>query len=166
MKDKIERLAKGIFEYEQPELLLSEEMLSISVSAGEVFCGKISVCNREMTLMKGVLYSSCELLVLNETQFVGRENEITYTVHAEYAKAGEVYKGSIAIVSECGEVNLPFVVRITPVCCMSSEGEIRDLFQFASLAQSDWEEAKRVFLSDRFERAVLTGRGSRRFTVS
>lgn len=158
MKDKIERLAKGIFEYEQPELLLSEEMLSISVSAGEVFCGKFSVCNREMTLMKGVLYSSCELLVLNETQFVGRENEITYTVHAEYAKAGEVYKGSIAIVSECGEVKLPFVVRITPVCCMSSEGEIRDLFQFASLAQSNWEEAKRIFCSDRFERAVLGDR--------
>lgn len=158
MKDKVERLAKGIFEYEQPELLLSEEMLSISVSAGEVFCGKFSVCNRSMTMMKGVLYSSCELLVLNETKFVGKENEITYTVHAEYAKAGEIYKGSIAIVSECGEIKLPFVLRITPVCCMSSVGEIRDLFQFASLAQSDWYEARRIFLSQRFEKAVLGDR--------
>ncbi|MCH5273712.1 MAG: hypothetical protein J1E35_08560 [Lachnospiraceae bacterium] len=158
MKDKVERLAKGVFEYEQPELLLSEEMLSISVSAGETFCGKISVYNREMTIMKGVLYSSCELLVLNETKFVGIENEVTYTVHAEYAKAGEIYKGNITIVSECGEVKLPFVIRITPVSCMSSVGEIRDLFQFASLAQSDWYEARKVFLSDRFEKAVLGDR--------
>ncbi len=158
MKDKVERLAKGIFEYEQPELLLSEEMLSISISAGESFCGKFSVYNRDMTVMKGVLYSSCELLVLNETQFIGAENEITYTVHAEYARAGEVYKGDITVVSECGEIRLPFVVRITPVCCMSSEGEIRDLFQFAGLAQSDWYEARKIFLSDRFERTVLADR--------
>lgn len=158
MKDKVEKLAKGIFEYEQPELLLSEEMLSIDVSAGESFCGNFSVYNREKTIMKGVLYSSSELLVLHETQFVGTENDITYTVHAEYAKPGEVHKGEITIVSECGEITLPFVLRITPICCLSSEGEIRDLFQFAGLAQSDWYEARNIFLSDRFEKTVLADR--------
>ncbi|MBQ9766964.1 MAG: hypothetical protein IJW37_02535 [Lachnospiraceae bacterium] len=158
MKDKVERLAKGIFEYEQPELLLSEEMLSVSVAAGESFCGKFSVYNREMTVMKGVLYSSSELLVLQETQFIGAENEINYTVHGEYATAGEQHKGEITIVSECGEIRLPFLIRITPLSCESSEGEIRDLFQFASLAQSDWFEAKRLFAQDRFEKTVLADR--------
>ena len=45
VKDKVERIAKGIFEYELPKLLLSEETLSISVCAGETFCGKFSVYN-------------------------------------------------------------------------------------------------------------------------
>ena len=111
MKDKVERLAKGIFEYEQPEILLSEETLSVEVSAGEVFCGVFSVCNREMTMMKGVLYSSDEVLVLNEHQFVGTENEIGYTVNATFLTAGEVRRGNITVVSELGEVLLPFTVK-------------------------------------------------------
>ena len=158
MKDKIERLAKGVFEYEQPEILLSEETLSVEVSAGEVFCGVFSVCNREMTMMKGVLYSSDEVLVLNEHQFVGTENEIGYTVNATFLTAGEVRRGNITVVSELGEVLLPFTVKVVPVSCMSSDGEIRDLFQFAGLAQSDWYEAKKLFLDERFAATVLGDR--------
>lgn len=158
MKDKVERLAKGIFEYEQPDVVVSEESLSVEVSAGEAFCGKFSVRNRNMSVMKGVLYSSDELLVLKEQQFVGAENEIHYTVHGEYATPGEVHRGKITVVSEFGEIVLPFVIKIVPLSCRSSEGEIRDLFQFAGLAQSDWFEAKRLFLEDSFAATVLGDR--------
>ncbi len=158
MKDKVERLAKGIFEYEQPAIVISEEMISAEVSAGEVFCGKFSVRNRDMRVMKGVLYSSDEVLELNQRQFVGDDNEICYTVHGEYATPGEVHKGTITIVSEFGEVLLPFTVKIVPVACNSSEGEIRDLFQFAGLAQSDWFEAKRLFVEESFAKTVLGDR--------
>lgn len=158
MKDKVERLAKGIFEYEQPDVLVSEETLSVEVSAGEVFCGKFSVRNRAMSVMKGVLYSSDELFVLKEQQFVGTDNEIHYTVHAEYATPGEVHRGNVTIVSEYGEILLPFVIKIIPLSCRSSEGEVRDLFQFAGLAQSDWFEAKRLFAEERFAVTVLGDR--------
>ena len=158
MKDKIERLAKGIFEYEQPEILVSEEALLAEVSAGEVFYGKFSVRNRDMRVMKGVLYSSDELLVLKEQQFVGIDNEITYSIHAEYATPGEIHRGNITIVSEFGEIQLPFVIKIVPVSCKSSEGEVRDLFQFAGLAQNDWYEAKRLFFEEHFVTTVLGDR--------
>ncbi len=158
MKDKVERLAKGIFEYEQPELLISEESLSVEVSAGEVFCGNFSVYNRNRSVMKGVVYSSDELLVIKEQQFVGAENEIRYTVHGEYATPGEVHRGSITVVSECGEIVLPFVIKVVPLYCQSTEGEIRDLFQFAGLAQNDWFEAKRLFAEDCFAATVLGDR--------
>lgn len=158
MKDKVERLAKGIFEYELPQLLLSEETISVSVCAGEAFCGKFSVYNRELTMMKGIVYSSSEFLVPTEKQFIGKENEINYVVHAEFAKAGETHKGEITIVSDCGEVSLPFTVSIMPMSCISAEGEIRDLFQFAGLAQNNWAEAKRIFFSNSFEATVLADR--------
>ena len=158
MKDKVERLAKGIFEYEQPEVLVSEEMISVEVSAGEVFCGKFSVRNRDMRMMKPVLYSSDELFVLNEQQFIGTDNEISYTVHGEYATPGEIHKGNITVVSEFGEILLPFVIKIVPLACKSDQGEVRDLFQFAGLAQSDWFEAKRVFSEASFAATVLGDR--------
>lgn len=158
MKDKVERLAKGIFEYEQPAIVISEEMISAEVPAGEIFRGNFSVRNRDMRVMKGVLYSSDEVLELNERQFIGADNEISYTVHGEYATPGEVHKGTVTIVSEFGEVLLPFTVKIIPVACNSSEGEIRDLFQFAGLAQSDWFEAKRLFAEESFAKTVLGDR--------
>ena len=158
MKDKVERLAKGIFEYEQPAIVISEEEISAEVPAGELFCGKFSVRNRDMRVMKGVLYSSDEVLELNERQFIGSDNEISYTVHGEYAVPGEVYKGIVTIVSEFGEVELPFTVKIIPIACNSSEGEIRDLFQFAGLAQNDWFEAKRLFMEESFAKTVLGDR--------
>lgn len=162
MKDKVERLAKGIFEYEQPEVLISEEQLSIEVSAGEAFCGKFSVHTRNLHMMKGVLYSSDELLVINEPQFMGTENEISYTVHGEYATPGEAHRGTITVVSEYGEILLPFVIKVIPLACESSEGEIRDLFQFAGLAQSDWFEAKRLFAEERFATTILGDREEER----
>ncbi len=158
MKDKVERLAKGIFEYEPTDILVSEESLSVEVSAGETFCGKFSVRNRKLSVMKGVLYSSDEHLVLEEKQFVGAENEIHYTVHGEYATPGEVYRGAITVVSECGEIEIPFTIKVVPVSCLTSEGEIRDLFQFAGLAQNDWFEAKRLFAEERFAITVLGDR--------
>lgn len=158
MKEKVERLAKGDFEYELPELLVSEETLSISVCAGEAFCGKFSVYNRDLTLMKGVVYSSCEFLTVADEQFIGRENEISYEVNARYAKAGETFRGEITVVSDCGEISLPFSIRILPMSCMSCEGEIRDLFQFAGLAQNNWAEARRVFFLPAFQAAVLADR--------
>lgn len=158
VKDKVERIAKGIFEYELPKLLLSEETLSISVCAGETFCGKFSVYNRALTEMKGVIYSSSEFLVPVEKQFIGKENEIHYVVHAEYARAGETHNGEVTVVSDCGEYRLPFTIRVTPMSCVCSEGEIRDLFQFAGLAQSNWAEAKKVFGLPAFETTVLADR--------
>lgn len=158
MKDKVERLAKGIFEYEQPEMLLSEESLEINVATGETFCGHFSVYNRKLSLMKGILYSSSELLVLKEQQFIGKENEIAYEVNAAFANAGETHKGEITIVSDCGEIRLPFVIHVQRTSCLSSEGEIRDLFQFTGLAQSNWNEAKQLFYSDAFFKTVLADR--------
>ncbi len=158
MKDKVERLAKGNFEYEQPEVLVSEEALFIEVAAGEDFCGKFFVRNRHMSVMKGVVYSSNEMLVINESQFQGNENEITYTVQARYGTPGEERRGHVTIVSEYGEIAVPFTIRVLPVCLMSSEGEVRDLFQFAGLAQNNWFEAKKLFADSRFVSTVLADR--------
>lgn len=158
MKDKVERLAKGIFEYEQPEVLVSEESLFIEVAAGEAFCGKFFVRNRQMSVMKGVVYSSNEMLAITESQFQGNENEVGYIVQAKYGTPGEERRGYITVVSECGEVTIPFTIRVLPVCLMSSEGEVRDLFQFAGLAQNNWFEAKKLFTDRRFLRTVLADR--------
>ncbi len=155
MKEKIERLAKGIFEYEMPDLIVSESVLVVPVEAGMQTTGSICLKNSMSKRMKGVLYVTGKILVLEENNFVGTECEIFYHVNAEQLIAGEVHKGSISIISDCGEFELPFSVEVKEPTYKSSIGTVHDLFQFANLARVNRQEAEEFFVSENFEKIVL-----------
>ena len=63
---------------------------------------------------------------------------------------GDVLKGNFRIISNQGEYLLPFVVTIRSCVVASSLGDIRNLFHFANLAKTDWDEAVRLFYSGNF----------------
>ena len=98
MKEKIEQLAKGKFEYQLPQLLLSEEKLVIRAEAGRIYRGCFCISNSKNRRMKGVIYSDSLLLELEKEQFVGEENEIPFVFHAEHGGDGERYEGKLRIV--------------------------------------------------------------------
>lgn len=155
MKEKIERLSKGIFEYEMPELLISQEKIDVAVEAGNRVSGSFIISNSEAARMKGVLYVTGKALKLAENKFIGIECEMNYTVDAAFMEQGETFSGFISIVSDCGEVQLPYSITVEQACCKSSVGPIRDLFHFANLAQVNWSEARDLFSSPEFYNAVI-----------
>ena len=161
MKQKIEQLARGIFEYQLPEILLSEEKLQIAAVAGETYCGSFIVKNSKGSRMKGVLYSSSRLFVLSEDKFVGDEVVVNFRFSAEYMEPGERVEGEISIITECGEAVLPFEVTVEPPACSSSIGDIRDMFQFTDLAKTNWAEAEQVFASESFARLLRYHQGGK-----
>lgn len=154
MKQKIEQLARGKFEYQLPEILLSEERLRIAAVAGETYRGSFIVKNSKGSRMKGVLYSSSRLFVLSEDKFVGEEIAVHFSFSAEYMEPGERVEGEISIITECGEAVLPFEVTVEAPACSSSIGDIRDMFQFTDLAKTNWAEAEQVFVSEAFARML------------
>ena len=155
MKEKIDRFSKGDFEYEPPYICMSEEEILISVEAGRISEESFTISNSAGRSMKGVIYSSSQLLSVENGSFEGDQNTITYQFNATFLKAGETVSGQINIVSDCGEKSIPFVVTIELSYCMTSLGKIKDLFQFTNLARMDWSEAKKVFRSEDFERIFL-----------
>ena len=155
MKEKIERLSKGIFEYEMPILLVSEKELDIVVEAGIRTEGSIRIANSAGQRMKGVLYVTGKILSLSRTDFIGANCEVEYDVDASTLQAGEEHVGTINIVSDCGECQIPFTIRVTEPSFASSIGNIRDLFQFANLARLNWKEALELFASANFSKVVL-----------
>ena len=165
MKQKIEQLSRGIFEYQLPEILLSEERLQIAAVAGETYRGSFIVKNSKGSRMKGVLYSSSRLFVLSEDKFVGEEISVHFSFRAEYMEPGETLEGDISIITECGEAVLPFEVRVEPPTCGSSIGEIRDMFQFTDLAKTNWSEAEQVFASEAFARMLRYHQGGKLFKI-
>jgi len=89
-------------------------------------------------------------------QFSGSDEEIFYCFHGETLEEGEVVKGCFEVVSNQGEYYLPFVVTVEYTVLESSAGDIKNLFHFANLARSSWQEALKIFYSPEFPR-VLSG---------
>ncbi len=156
MKSKIERLSRGEIEYELPQLVLSPEQIRETLEAGKIFKGSFTVSNQEGRGMSGKIYSSSRLLTLQCNTFEGTQNCISYEVNAQFLKAGEEISGTISIITDCGEVILPFTFLIEAQYFRTSLGKVRDLFQFTNLARSDWAEAKKVFRQEAFEKVLLS----------
>ena len=155
MKEKIERFARGDFEYELPSLQVSVEEIVIRVEAGKQYEGSFTIGNSAQRIMKGLLYSSNRLLTLSQTSFIGKEINITYRFDATYLKPADIIEGKIVIICDCGEITLPFTAHLEAPAINTSIGKIKNLFEFANLARMDWTEAKKVFRSEDFERIIL-----------
>jgi hypothetical protein len=154
VKEKIDQLAKGIFKYGQPKLLLSEEFIDITVECGSTYQGSFTICNEEGTKMKGVLYSSSRLLYLETDKFIGEKSSIRYHFIAEYLNAGEEFHEEISIITDCGEIKVPVTVIVEEPYVDTSLGKLKDMFHFANLAKTDWAEAKQVFKSEKFGKII------------
>ena len=155
MKEKIEQLAQGEFEYELPFLQISVKEINLSVEAGKQFEGSFHISNSMNRTMKGMLISSDRLLTLNLSAFNVKEGIVTYSFDASYLKPSDIVIGNITILSDCGETILPFTVHVKAPAISTSIGNIKNLFEFANLARMDWTEAKKVFRSEEFERIII-----------
>lgn len=155
MKEKITQLSKEIFEYELPQIILSEEKLEFEVESGKEYSGRFIIKNNSDTEMKGLLYSSAYFMKLEHNSFVGKENEIVYFFSAKEFEEKQDYEGYITIVSNCGERKLPFIAHVIAPYVDTQIGKIDNLFHFANLAKVDWTEAIHLFKSSDFERIFL-----------
>lgn len=155
LKDKITRLSREHFEYELPEIICSEEKLSIAVEIGKVHKGVLKLKNKEGRNMKGLVYSSSHLLCLEMESFDGHEVEIGYEFQATDIRTRDEIHGTINIVSSCGEKEIPFQVTVLEKYVEASFGEVKDLFHFTNLAKINWIKAVSIFKSKEFEEIFL-----------
>ena len=155
MKEKIEQLARGEFEYELPFLRISVEEISFCVEAGKQYEASFHISNSMNRIMKGIVLSSDRLLTLGISAFRDKECIVTYKFDASFLKPSDIVSGNITILSDCGEAVLPFEVHVKAPVINTSIGKIKNLFEFANLARMDWTEAKKVFRSEEFERIIL-----------
>ena len=115
-----------------------------------------SVKQEELTLAPGekaagsFVRTDDERMQCPTAYFGGREEQIEYRFDAGGMQSGETRSGRFFIVSNYGEYELPWRVSVQEKPAASSLGEISDLFQFTNLARANWDEAVRLFYSERF----------------
>lgn len=157
MKELIGKLSRGTIEYHLPKLEVSVTVIEQNVEAGSKYSGSFEIFSGNDGELKGIVYSTDERFRIINDQFIGRNNIICYEISGEQMESGETIQGRIKIVSNGGEMFIPFTVHITAESLPSSIGEICNLYHFINLVQQEYDEALKMFLNPAFERIVLKG---------
>ncbi|RDU22314.1 DUF5717 family protein [Anaerosacchariphilus polymeriproducens] len=150
MYRSIKELANGIFQYEKPRIKLSDNQIILNIPSGSVGKGKVQIQEAGGNKIKGIIYSSNPRMICLVTRFEGENVEIPYEYDTKGLVGGDVQKGKFYIVSNGGEYTIPYEIMVESVFEVSSIGEVKNLFHFANLAQTNWDEAFRVFYSKEF----------------
>lgn len=152
MKQVIEQLLEGNFDYENGSLDFSCTKLELTINQGECCEGSFKILGNSGKYTQGTVSSSDGRMECLTTEFVGSEEEICYRFHGEDLEEGDVIKGEFYVISNQGEYYLPFVVNVAYTVLSSSLGNIKNLFHFTNLAKSNPEEAISLFYSKDFGR--------------
>lgn len=153
MKEYINRLARGKFTYQRPELEVQDYTLTGSVTAGGQ--GMFTFRFTASQPAYGIVLSSHARVRIEKPQFGTTPAEIVYTVDAADLKEGTVIQGQFYIVSSAGEKSVSYEYTVEAQKVMTSMGAAGSMFHFANLVQTSPEEAAGFFLSPDFKRIFL-----------
>jgi len=133
--------------------------IEFEVASGECYDGRFRLVADNRSNPEGYIYSDDLRMNIRTPDFSGLEREILFEYDSTGLKEGSVLSGIINIVSNLGEYELPYTVKVSTATMGSELGEVRNLFHFANLAKTDWEQAVRLFYSQNFEN-ILVGNDS------
>jgi len=155
MRTKISKLAKGIFDKTTPELTFSVETIRILLPTEGVLFGNFSIDSQNGIDARGLIYSDSSYLALKDTSFIGKHADIHYEANAQGIKPGKKVNGMLQIVSDAGELSLPYEITVEEQYMESSMGKIKNLFHFTNLVKNHYEEALSLFFSSSFAAILL-----------
>ena len=92
MRRRIQRLAAGKFEQEQPVLSLSEEKIEIEVLEGQDYTGEFVIEVSNHVPVKGLIYSSNPYMECLTPEFEGKKSESDFSSIVRVSGLA-IYKG-------------------------------------------------------------------------
>lgn len=155
MKGIVEHYAKGEFQVDRPEIVISQEFIKLNIESGTVYEGTFSVASTNDHIIKAMVYDNRYLLRFDDHTFINKKFDVRYTFNATCLEAGKNYKGHISIISDGGEFKIPYDIDITMPYVKYGDQKIDDLFKFATLAESNWADAAKAFTRDDFRRTFV-----------
>lgn len=156
LRPEINRILEGDFVYETGNIEFSCSRIEIELEDSSVYEGEFSILAGIDRPFNGKVTTSDPRMHCHNPEFDENEAVIRFSFDASYMQPGDVEKGCFYVVSNQGEGYLSYVVSIVHKVPNSSLGNIRNLFHFANLAKSNWDEALSLFYKKEFE-SVFAG---------
>lgn len=145
MRERINRLAKGIVDLEIPELRISPEQIEERVNADEVTIKEISIADVNGLHIKGLVYSSNIRVKVKNSAFGGSRNHIGYEVDSNHLTQGDTIEGAFFFVTAGGERKVPYEFHVDLGVSGRTLGGLKTPEDFGEIAKKDLDTALRLF---------------------
>ena len=144
MRERINRLARGIVDAELPKLFLTPLQVEETLASDTVYKRELFVSSENNLYIKGLAYSSHSRVRILNQAFGGLRNHIAYEVDTSWCENGDTIKGSIHFVTNSGELEVPFLFRVEMTASLRVLTTLNTAEDFAELAQKDMDLALRL----------------------
>lgn len=155
MKEVIDKLYLGIIEYDVPAPVISVSEIKMQVNAASVKEGVISITSRNSIPLKGVVYSTHEKFKIINREFHGTDIDIRYIVDTTYSEKNDKIEGNVNIVTNGGEYTVVYDIEVGQTSADTTIGNVKNIFHFTNLVQTSYDEALKLFISDKFKSVFL-----------
>ena len=155
MREKINRLAEGNYEYEQSRVIVTPEVLDWNHVTKQVYQTSLVISNEKRHLMKGIVTTHAPEITIDPVNFRGVDSTIVVSVDMERVKPGENFESVLQIISDCGNEKVSLCIPKESVKAEAFGHQIEDLSQFVSLVQKDIEAGVKLFDTPAFRNGLL-----------
>ncbi len=145
MRERINRLAKGIIDMDVPVLTVQPSVIEEELKVGERRRGDLVVSSENGIHGKGLVYSSNYRVKVLNSSFGGTRCYISYEVNGKYLEYGDGIEGSFYLVTNGGEKEIPYSFRLEAGNSGKILSQLKEAKDFGSLARRDYDLALRLF---------------------
>ena len=147
MKEHINRLSQSIADYKKPVMETDTLEIKTKIEVWTTKKGSFLIKSSNELPLRGFVVSTDRRLKIEKKNFFAGEVNIEYEIDACTCTEGEIIKGEIDIISNGGELTIPYEIEVEEKSLKTETGKIKNLVHFANLVQFDYEEALRIFKS-------------------
>lgn len=145
MRERINRLAKGMIDMDMPVLTVWPPVIEEEIKAGERLRRELLVMSDNGLHGKGLVYSSNYRVKVTSSSFGGTRCHIGYEVNSKYLEYGDSIEGSFYLVTNSGEKEIPYSFRLEAGNSGKILSQLKEVKDFAALARRDYDLALRLF---------------------
>lgn len=154
MKEKVLSLAKGNFVYAAPRLVVSPEKLECTVTAGTHHTEVFVLVNERNSKIKG--FGSTETPAFEFLPvFDAKTNTLKLEINAKELIPGTHLKGQIDLITDCGELALPYDIRIAAPKLADEQGVVEDYYALQLRIRENPQQGIRLFYESKFKEVFL-----------
>ena len=153
MRERINRLAKGIIEEELPVLVCEPSNIEMPIKVDESVRFEIEIRSENEVPLRGVAYSDNIRVRIFESNFAGIKNKIVLEINSGNLNAEEKIEGSINLVTNAGEREIPYVFYTKNTDKILVLESLKTVDDFMVIAKEDINIALAIFMYKDFTKA-------------
>lgn len=141
-----------------PIVSLSVTNLDIEVAEGKVYKDSFFIESENKVPIEGYVCTTSDKVETEVERLEGTRQEIPFYFKGKLATAGNTFEGDIVLITNGGEYNIPYCVKVIHKFVESLGGRISTMEEFVQIYENNRKEAVDIFFLPNFEEVFLQGK--------